>query len=615
MRLNQFKATMKTAVLAATILLLAAGTALGQSSVTLTATRQTTTLPDGKTVPMWGYVCGTVTAATCSAPNGQAQLGWQPPLITVPYAGPNTSLSIVLNNALPVETSVMIVGQLSNELGTPTREASARSHPAQNSTTWPANGGATFTPPDQAQRVRSFVKEASAAGSQTYNWTLKPGTYLIETGTYPSIQGPMGLYGVLVVTQAPVVTPVVAGGPPPTITTPGTAYTVGAGNISYDADAVLLLSEIDPVQNAAADAAAQSAGFDETKKWTPACGAPPTGNNTCYPPAVNYTPLYYLVNGVSFDQSAVGASTLQLPTTVSTGNVLVRFVNAGLRMHVPSVLGLDMGLIAEDGNVHPDVALALNKGLTPKPKTQNEVFLAAGKVFDVMVNPNQTSGAYTGAAYPIFDRALGTSEGAVRHGSGMLSYLELGTAPTSGTGALPTAIGAQANPDTFTVPLNATTFTGNVLSNDIGISNAAPAGTCAAAAPYTPSTAPQPVTTANGNSVVINPDGSFTLTVTKSLAGDTFSYCGNGNASATTTAVVTFNGATANTVTANNDAYVSNVATLFHTGAPGVLANDTDSKDYPLTASFSGSSTPNPAPSNCSRSILRYCSQRSRPPS
>ena len=583
MRLNQLKANMKTAVLAATILLLAAGTALGQSSVTLTATRQTTTLPDGKTVPMWGLVCGAVTSATCTAPNGQAQVGWQPPVITVPYAGSSTSLSIVLNNALPVETSLVVLGQVSSDLGTPVRETSARSHPAQNSTTWPANGAATFTPPDQAQRVRSFVKETPAAGQQTYNWTLKPGTYLIETGTYPSIQGPMGLYGVLVVTTAPVATV----GPPSSLTA-GTAYTVGTANITYDADAVLLLSEIDPVQNAAADAAAQSPGFDETKKWTAACGAPPTGNNTCYPPAVNYTPLYYMVNGVSFDQSAVGASTLQLPTAVSTGSVLLRFVNAGLRMHVPSVLGLDMALIAEDGNVQPDVALALNKGLTPKPKTQNEVFLAAGKVFDVTVSPSQTAGAYTGAAYPIFDRALGTSEGSVRHGSGMLSYLEMGTAPTSGVGAIPTPLTPTANPDAYTLPYQAKTFSGNVLANDIGISNAALSSACAPL-----STAPQALTFSSGDTGTLNPDGSFTITAPASQylnASDTFTYCGNANSSLT--AAVSFSGAAANTVTAVNDNYTSNVASLFHTGAPGVLANDTDSKGYPLTASFPASSNP-----------------------
>jgi len=48
--------------------------------------------------------------------------------------------------------------------------------------------------------------------------------------------------------------------------------------------------------------------------------------------------------------------------------VLLRLVNAGLRMHVPSVVGLPMSLIAEDGNKLPGV-----------PKVQSEVFLAAGR--------------------------------------------------------------------------------------------------------------------------------------------------------------------------------------------------------------------------------------------
>ena len=63
--------------------------------------------------------------------------------------------------------------------------------------------------------------------------------------------------------------------------------------------------------------------------------------------------------------------------------MLVRFVNAGLRMHIPSIVGAQTGspavsgfsLIAEDGNVLP--------GST---RVQSEVFLAAGKTYDVMIN-------------------------------------------------------------------------------------------------------------------------------------------------------------------------------------------------------------------------------------
>ena len=83
---------------------------------------------------------------------------------------------------------------------------------APQGTTWPgtrggtnaAAGDAVFTPPAQLPRVRSLATEVNFTdtGGKPLTWTnLRPGTYLIESGTEPSIQGPMGLYGVLVVTE------------------------------------------------------------------------------------------------------------------------------------------------------------------------------------------------------------------------------------------------------------------------------------------------------------------------------------------------------------------------------------------------------------------------------
>src|ERR1700687_2133318 len=262
MRSNDLKAIMKTAVLAAAILLLMAGGSSAQT-VNLTASRQTALLPDGQAIPMWGYTCGTPmtgSTAICAALN-PAATGWSPIVITVPTG---SGLTINLNNNLPVATSLVIVGQLgtgsaSKGVGNPVRESGARTHNPQSSTSWPVVTPGTFTPPSQIARARSFAQEAAEGGSVTYTWSsLKTGTYLIETGTYPSIQGPMGLYGVLVVTQAPVA---VAG--PPAGVTPGTAYP----RVAYDADQVLLLSEIDPVQNAAVDTAVLTPGFSETAVW------------------------------------------------------------------------------------------------------------------------------------------------------------------------------------------------------------------------------------------------------------------------------------------------------------------------------------------------------------
>src|SRR6266446_8108256 len=224
MRSNYLKSTVKAAVLAVTILLLTAGL-LSAQTVNLTASQQSTTLPDGNIVPMWGWTCGAVVTGnttTCSAltyntASGvhNAQTGgaiWQPPLIVVPYVATGTSLIINLTNTLPVETSLVIIGQSGGGQGTPVREAGPRTdgaHAGQTTTTWTIAVPGGFTPPTQGERARSFVPEVAgvasvggtvaAAGGYTYA-SLQPGTYLIRTGTYPSIQGPMGLYGVLVVT-------------------------------------------------------------------------------------------------------------------------------------------------------------------------------------------------------------------------------------------------------------------------------------------------------------------------------------------------------------------------------------------------------------------------------
>src|SRR5437763_15145974 len=96
MRSNEVKAILKKSVFALPLLLLAGTVSLGQS-VALTATRQTTTLPDGNTVPMWGWGCGAGTApAPGTAMNGAAHTTgtvatvtttpWQPPLTTAPSA-------------------------------------------------------------------------------------------------------------------------------------------------------------------------------------------------------------------------------------------------------------------------------------------------------------------------------------------------------------------------------------------------------------------------------------------------------------------------------------------------------------------------------------------------
>jgi len=602
MRSNTIKSRLIRSGLAASILLLCSGAALAQS-VSLTAAATTATLPDGQVVPMWGYTCSATTAAvgsTCAnlnpaapAATATAPAGWSPVIITVPAGTP--AFTVTLTNSLPapVPTSLVIVGQIGGGLGlSPTRVPSP-THAPQGAT-WPiagppdtgtadTSGNATFTPPAQVDRVQSFATEVANGATTVLTWNnLKVGTYLIESGTHPSIQGPMGLYGVLVVTTAPNAA----------AATGGTAYgTVGtASAVSYNAEVPLLLSEIDAVQNTAVATAVITPGFNETTVWSGqpgqcgnafnANGTPNTTTyHTCYPPAVNYDPRYYLVNGVSFDRTMIARSIFTATPAPATGAILVRFVNAGLRMHVPSIVGAQTGasgaagfaIIAEDGNVLPG-----------NPKIQNEVFMAAGKTNDVLINaPVAAAGAAAPAVLAVFDRQLSLSTNNQRDG-GMQAYL---SANAASTGPIP-AVAVAATSETYYcvsgAPLVVSDLSRGVLANDVG-ANGASIGTVSLQGGIT--------------ALAFRSDGTFTYTPPASPAacGGTFTYLVNGLASATGTATITQCDASTSgcaalgaAPTANADSYTSNIATFLQVGAPGVLANDRDPSGHPLSVNALG---------------------------
>src|SRR6202795_2670195 len=441
MEFNNLKATLRTAALAVSVLLVGVSLAVAQQQVNLAAGPTTVTLPDGAALPMWGYSCGSVVSgstATCGKLN-PAAAGWSPVVITVP-SGSDLQINLTNNlsfGATPnnVPTSLVIVGQLGGGLGN-TANSTPSPNPPPQTAPWPIAGSGSFNPPAQPNRVQSFSTEVAVGSTKALTWTApRPGTYLIESGTHPSIQGSMGLYGILVVTTAPTA---VAG----TETAAGTAYS----GVSYDADVPVLLSEIDPVQNNAVHAAVNTAGFSETGVWSGqpnGCGNPSSSSfRGCYPVTVNYSPLYYLLNGADFDRTNPASSLFPVTpanTLPTAKNVLVRFVNAGLRMHVPSIVGSLTGLtpvagfslIAEDGNPLPGVT-----------RVQSEVFLAAGKTYDVMVNVP----AAGGTALPVFDRQLSLSGNAIGRDTGMLAYLSVNGALLPNAGAIAAAI---ANADSY----------------------------------------------------------------------------------------------------------------------------------------------------------------------
>ena len=566
MRSNYLK-TLKTAVLAITVLLLGTNISLAQQQINLTAGPSTITLSDGNVVPMWGYSCGAVvdgSTATCVKANPTAT-GWSPIVITVPTGQGltvNLTNNLTFSNGNSIPTSLVIVGQLGGGLGAPGGTTASPDHSSAQTVTWPAADPTTLgNPPVQGARVRSFSTEVAPGATTALPWTaanLRPGTYLIESGTHPSIQGPMGLYGILIVTTAP------AGA------TAGTAYP----NVGYNADIPLVLSEIDPVQNRAVDTAVNTAGFSETEVWSgqPGKCGHPASPHTCYPPAVNYSPLYYLINGVSFDKTRATASLFPTtPATGVTGNVLVRLVNAGLRMHVPSIVGAKTGtasgfsLIAEDGNPLPGV-----------PRVQSEVFMAAGKTYDLMISVPTNASA---PALPIFDRQLSLSGNATSRDAGMLAYISVNSAALQSTPAIATA---AANPDAFNSLIAGKTFAVSdpaqgVIANDINVYGV------------------QVVTgSVTGGTLTLNTNGTFSFAATGTTGS--FQYCGNGTTSGPACTTVTLGTApleNAGGITVNADSYKSNVATTLSIKSPGVLANDKDGAGYPLAVN-AASVTPDP---------------------
>jgi hypothetical protein len=604
MRPNTFKSALIKSGLAASVLLLASGAAYAQS-VNLTAAPVNAVMPDGSTVPMWGYSCGAgAVTATCAPLNPlsvattTAPATWSPVVITVPYSSTGTSLTINLTNNLTftgasIPTSLVIVGQVGGGLGSVgtgcTSGTTCTQSPdhtfTQSTATWPivSSTVAGGTPPTQGPRVQSFGTEVAAGTTGVLCWgpgcatptpALKPGTYLIESGTHPSIQGPMGLYGMLVVTTAPAGT---AAG----CAYPGATPTAACA-VPYNTDISMLMSEIDPVQNAAVNTAVNTAGFNETTVWSGqpgGCGNPAsTTYHQCYPPAVDYTPLYYLINGVAFDKTHAATSVFAATTgtTVVTGTALVRIVNAGLRMHVPSIVGSTTGtavapaavapsgfsLIAEDGNPLPGV-----------PRVQSEVFMAAGKTYDVMIN----APAASSTALPIFDRELSLSGNGIERDAGMVAYLGINGATPP---ANPSFVSAVARNDTYNSVITGQTLVVSdpakgVIANDTNVYGVQLIGTV--------------------SGLTLNANGTFTYT-----GGPTsFTYCANGTVTAAgcssgITASVALNAAPAETtvVTANADTFSTNLATRLTVQPPGVLANDVDAAGYPLTVNGATATTP-----------------------
>jgi len=644
------------------------GAIAGVTNVTATATA---VVNGGKVVGFnvtnhgAGYITAptvTITGTATTAAVAAASPAWSPVVITVP-SGQGLTINLTNNlsftpaaggTANPIPTSIVIVGQVGGGLGVspvlngtggaPTSTNSPSHAQAQGCPTWfiasgatppgtpctaaasgsTANNGVSGAPPLQGPRVQSMATEVTAGTTASLTWTgLKPGTYLLESGTHPSIQVPMGLIGVLVVTTAPA------------SSVAGTAYPAAgtAPAVSYNAEVPLEFSEIDPVQNKEVDVAVRTTGFSETRVWSgmpiepnsgqPGCGYPGSSTyNTCYPPAVNYTPFYFLINGLAFDKSlaafslfpaTAGVNGTTPVTTGITGKVLVRMVNAGLRMHVPSIVGSQTAgftgagaaatvagftIIAEDGNPIPNLAA---------PKVQTDVFMAAGKTFDVMINVPASN---TTPALPVYDRELSLSANSSVRDAGMLAYIGINGAALPGTPGLGVFASALAVPDTYNgvipcatgaascTPLAISDPSKGVTANDVNVY-----GVALSASPA--------YGTLTCNALPSNPvpgicaNGTFTYTPNPGWAPDTFGYCANGAVAGTAglCTTVTLNASTlAGSPVANGVTYTSKIATFIRIPSPGVLSVDSDPNSLPLSVALSSVSLP-----ACTGTVTALC--------
>jgi FtsP/CotA-like multicopper oxidase with cupredoxin domain len=256
------------------------------ATVTLTARAGYVAMPDGNTVYMWSY----------SAGNGAFQLPG--PTLCV---NQNDTVTIVLNNTLPEDVSLMFPGQ---------DNVTANGAPAQPQFT--AGVLTSLTP--VAPKVN---------GSMTYSFVAsQPGTYLYLSGTDPTKQVQMGLYGSLVVRPT---------------TGANFAYNRADSRFSPSNEYLMLFSEVDPLLHQAVE---RNQPFDI---------------NT-------YKPRYWLINGRSFPDTIAdngspwlpaqpyGALVHIRPTDASNLQpALVRYLNVGAYNHPFHPHGNHGRVIGRDG--------------------------------------------------------------------------------------------------------------------------------------------------------------------------------------------------------------------------------------------------------------------------
>jgi hypothetical protein len=228
-------------------------------------------------------------------------------------------------------------------------------------------------------------------GTRTYTFTAsRPGTFIYEAGhtTNGARQVAMGLAGALVVLPAD-----------------GTAYgaSAGAPDTSYDDEAVLVLSEIDPALNN------NPAGFDMR----------------------NYAPRYRLINGKAFPSTDV-------VSTDQGHKVLLRYVNAGSQSHTMALLGATQSEVGQGGH-----ALKYAAQVTGEQ-------ILAGQTLDTIVT--MPSGPWSKLALfeqggRLDNNSQSTADPTQLAFGGMMTFLDTNAPAPTDDGVGPVSSHVRANPN------------------------------------------------------------------------------------------------------------------------------------------------------------------------
>lgn len=286
------------------------------ATFTLTAKEGYISLTDGNVIYMWSYADGT------------DDFQHPGPILCV---NQGDTVTVVLHNDLPVDTSIVFPGQ-ANVL---------------------ANGVPMEPQFNGSGELVSMTNVAAAnGGSMTYEFVAaEPGTYVYQSGTNPGVQTQMGLFGGLVIRP-----------------TMGAEYAYNDVDTKFNPDTeyIMMLSEIDPLMHQAME---RGESFDMS----------------------DYNARYFLINGRTFPDTLAPNNASWLPAqpyssmahihpydaTANPDPAIDRFIGMGVESYPFHPHAFNAEVIGRDGRL---AAGPLGEDMTEER-------------FSIPINPGQTADA------------------------------------------------------------------------------------------------------------------------------------------------------------------------------------------------------------------------------